>query len=169
MDNPEFKVRIIDFYRDIGEPAIITLCKDNECKELLELSTISDFSIIKKNKNKWKIKDKRKLLKEIDIVKKNKIKEITDTLSQYSTINKKTMAELENINNLKKTLEKDEIYNKLKNLSTISSKKCSLVTKNKTFKNIYKSNDNFPLGQIKIIDVKNSLSDDYIEIYSNFL
>jgi hypothetical protein len=200
MDNNDFKIKIIDFYRDVDKPIITSLYDDMDTKNVLELSTVTNFNVLKKNKNNWKIKDKRTLLKEIDIVKKKKIKEFSNMVSKYELIgntllketNNKILSELDTIDNLKKVLEKDEIYEKIKNLTQMNSVKV-MKTKHKSINNKYNKTDltnltqtrtHLPqtkidltqsrtdLSQIKIVDLKQQLlhtpdSENYIEIFSN--
>lgn len=171
----DFKIRIIDFYKDVDKPFLSNLISDNEGKDILELSTKNDFQILKKEKNKWQIKDKRKLLKEIDIVKKKKVKEITTNFNNISkpnqTIdilketNNKLISEIESIDNFKKKMDNDDLYKKLKNLASMnySSKKGG-------FNLNYSSSSDEEL-KIKIISIDKSLDlsseSDYIEVFSN--
>jgi hypothetical protein len=127
MDNKDFKVRIIDFYKDVDKPIINDLYNDEKAKNVLELSTKTQFSLLKKNKNKWIIKDQRKLLKEIDSVKKKKVNEIKSSftklnnedinINELKDSNNKLIADLESIDNLKKNIDDNELYTKLQNLT----------------------------------------------------
>jgi len=83
-ENENFQIRIIDFYKDVDKPLITNLYNDNEGKDLLKISLKNELSLLKKEKNKWQIKDKRKLLKEIDVVKKRKVKEITSNFNNIT-------------------------------------------------------------------------------------
>jgi hypothetical protein len=128
MDNKDFKVRIIDFYKDVDKPIINTLYNDEQTKNVLELSTKTQFPLLKKDKDKWIIKDKRKILKEIDVVKKKKVKEIKSTftkltnestnLNDIKNSNNKLLADLETIDNLKKNIDNDDLYLRLQNLTS---------------------------------------------------
>jgi len=173
----DFKIRIIDFYKDVDKPFLSNLINDNEGKNILELSTKNDFQILKKEKNKWQIKDKRKLLKEIDIVKKKKVKEITNNFNSISkpnqTIdilketNNKLISEIESINDFKNKMDNDDLYKKLKNLAAMN-----YTTKNKKGGASFElsSSDSDKEIKIKIINIKKYLSSsesDYIEIFSN--
>jgi hypothetical protein len=76
---------IENYYKDIDKPTINNLINNNNFKNLLELSIITDLYIFKKKtENCWKLKDKRQLLKECDNKKKYKIKEVTNTLNHLS-------------------------------------------------------------------------------------
>ena len=146
-NNLDFKIRIVDFYNDIDKPIINNLYDNQDFKNILELSVETKIPIFKKDKNKLKIKDKRKLLKEAEIIKKQKIREITTNLNTKEDvkINDKLMSDIETINNFKKNVES--------NLGSLLG------------------GSNY---EIKIIDLpskkpkKKELSDDdYIEVFSN--
>jgi hypothetical protein len=127
MDNENFKIRIVDLYKGIEEPIINNLYKDEKTQDLMVLSIQNDLSLLKKNKKKWIVKDKRKLLKEIDLIKNKKVKEFTSSISKLGknspdinlikNKNNKIISDLEAIDNLKKSLNNDEIYSKLQNIS----------------------------------------------------
>ena len=189
MDEQNFKIRIIDFYKDVDKPILTNLFNDNEGKNILEQSTINDLQILKKEKNKWQIKDKRKLLKEIDIIKKRKVKEITSnfnsigktnqSISVLKDTNNKLISEIESIDTFKNTMDNDDLYKKLKNLALNSYPKTKNTIKNPIFNTTINEKINFKGGsnniKIKIVDIKNetelkSISEtdsDYIEIFSN--
>ena len=85
MEN-KFDLRIIDFYKNIDIPIINNMVSDNSFKNILELSSISEISLLKKQKKKWCLIDKRKILKDIEITKKRKINEIKNNLSKIDII-----------------------------------------------------------------------------------
>jgi predicted ATP-grasp superfamily ATP-dependent carboligase len=68
MNNQDFKVRIVDFYKDMDKPT--GLHGDNEVKDVLMLSNKTEFPLLQKEKDKWIIKNKGKILKDIDSMKK---------------------------------------------------------------------------------------------------
>ena len=51
MENNNFKIRIIDFYKNIDKPIIDKMVTDNSFKNILELSTVSEIPLLKKEKN----------------------------------------------------------------------------------------------------------------------
>lgn len=186
-ENNNFQVRIIDFYKDVDKPLITNLFNDNEGKDLLKISLKNELSLLRKDKNKWQIKDKRKLLKEIDIAKKRKVKEITSNFNNITKpnqsinvlkdTNNKLISEIESIDNFKKTLEDDKLYERLKNLALMSYSNND-ITKEKKIKNIkggsklknkVKSEEEFT--NIKIINLKETYKSDtdsdFIEVFSN--
>jgi hypothetical protein len=189
MDNQDFKVRIINFYKDVDKPLINNLYDNKDTKELLELSTKNDFNLLKKDKNKWVIKDKRKILKEIDTAKKKKVREYTSKISKINKTspnlelikneNNKIINELESIDNFKKSIDNDNKFNILENLAkenySNNLEKKSLKTRlnRRGGGNI---DDDKMINKIKIIDIKKTFSDvshlssdseDFIEIFSN--
>jgi hypothetical protein len=110
------------YYKNIDKP-IINKCINNlNLKKLLELSSITKLNVFtsKKNKNiEWKLKEKRILLKECDVIRKQKIKEVSESLNKLSK-NKSTnlllevknknnnlLDDIETINTLIETIEKD--------------------------------------------------------------
>ena len=152
MEN-KFDLRIIDFYKNIDIPIINNMVSDNSFKHILELSSISEISLLKKQKKKWCLIDKRKILKDIEITKKRKINEIKNNLSKIDIIkiddiknnNNKLFSDLESINLLKNNINDDNIYNNIKNLSLLSNvvelikdtpyNKYNKITKQKKVKN----------------------------------
>ena len=130
MENNDFKIRIIDFYKDVDKPIINNLYEDNLGKNILEFSTNNEMQILKRNKNSWKIKDQRKLLNELESVKKKKIKNLKESFNNFNDFdineiknkNNKYLSEIETITDLKKNLEIKDNYLKLKNLSLLGTK-----------------------------------------------
>ena len=53
MENNKFNLRIIDFYKNIEVPIINNMVANNSFKNILELSSISEISLLKKQKKKW--------------------------------------------------------------------------------------------------------------------
>jgi hypothetical protein len=119
---------IEDYYKNIDKPIISTYINNLNFKNLLELSTITDLYVFKKQKkNQWKLKDKRQLLKECEFERKKTIKEVTTSLNGLSknkttkiedvkVKNNKMINKIENIDSLIETIEKiyptlsDEYY-----------------------------------------------------------
>ena len=173
MENNNFNVRIIDFYKKINKPIIDKMVTDNSFKNILELSTVSEIPLLKKKKNNWFLKDKKKILKEIENTKKKKIKEMKNNLSKINIIkindikenNNKLISDLESIDLLKNNIEDDNIYNNIRNLSLLSNN-IKLIKK----PNQIGGTNNKKLEIIKIdFDKLNISSDsnDFIEIFSN--
>ena len=190
MENNNFNVRIIDFYKKINKPIIDKMVTDNSFKNILELSTVSEIPLLKKEKNNWYLKDKKKILKEIESTKKKKIKEIKNNLSKINIIkindikenNNKLITDLESIDLLKNNIEDDIIYNNIRNLSLLSNnieltkkpKRNQLGgTSNLNIINNINNKNKKNLKNLKIIKINldelniSSDSNDFIEIFSN--
>jgi hypothetical protein len=205
MDNKEFKVRIVDLYKDIDKPIINNLYENDQTKEIMELSERSELLLLKKDKNRWVLKDKRKLLKEIDIVKNRKVREFSSSISKLGKhspninlmkdTNNKMISDLESIDNLKKSLNDDNVYSKLQNATSINylskdNLKETPKENNKITIPVIKQNDKLKNNTITISNSKSvikskqkggnqkktlsdisqlseSESEDYIEIFSN--
>jgi hypothetical protein len=181
--NQDFTIEIIDFYKEVDKKIINNLINDNETKDILNISSKNDLNILKKDKNNWVMKDKRKILKEIDVVKKKKVKEITSnfnnitkpnqTINILKDTNNKLISEIESIDNFKKNIENENIYNKLKNLASLNSTPQTKITK-KNISNI-KGGSNIKKENtfiVKIVDLKDKISNsesssDFLEIFSN--
>jgi hypothetical protein len=191
MDNNDFKIRIIDFYKNVDKPLLNDLTNNDSFKNILELSTISEIPLLKKEKKNWNLKDKKIILKQIESSKKKKIKDLKNNLSKIDTIkindikekNNKLLTELETINLLKNTIEDDKMYHQLSNLSKLTNETI-LAKKVKGGKKKYQNGGDFT--SIKVIDIEekkniekinigsiipkeilSSESDEFIEIFSN--
>jgi hypothetical protein len=163
---------IIFAIKEINKPIIDKMITDNSFKNILELSTISEITLLKKQKNNWFLKDKKKILKEIETSKKKKMKEIKNNLYKINIIkindikenNNKLFSDLESIDLLKNNIENDIIYNNIKNLSLLSNN-IELTKQPKR-----KTKQKKKLEIIKIdFDKLNLSSDstDFIEVFSN--
>lgn len=79
---------IIDQYYSLVDKNLISnLCKNNNLKNLIKLSTISDLYIFNKKNKKWYLKSKDKLLKECDNIKKKELKTSSTLLSNLAKLN----------------------------------------------------------------------------------
>jgi hypothetical protein len=103
------------YYKDIDKPIVNNIINNYNLKNLLNLTTIIDLSVFtnkKRNKKEWQLKDKRKLLKECEIKKKEKIKEATNTLtSLFTNKSKKAIDDVKNKN--------ETILNEIENIDTL--------------------------------------------------
>ena len=97
------KNNLENYYKDIGKPIINDCINNLNLKKLLELSSITKLNVFisKKNINtEWKLKEKRILLKECDIIRKQKIKEVSESLIKLSkNKSKNLLVEVKNKNN----------------------------------------------------------------------
>lgn len=175
MENNDFKVRIIDFYKDVDKPIINNLYEDNLGKNILEFSTNNEMQILKKDKNSWKMKDQRKLLNELESVKKKKIKNLKESFNNFNDSdineiknkNNKYLSDIETITDLKKNLGNKDNYLKLKNLSLLGTKNIKGGSINQNTLKIIDINNNKEIN-IKIDNIiLSSESEEFIEIFSN--
>jgi hypothetical protein len=101
------------YYKNIDKPVIDNCVNNLNLKNLLDLSTITDLYLFtKKKKNKWKLKDKRELLKECDIKRKKTIKAVSTSLNVLSKNNSKNL-----VKEIK--LKNDILLNKIENIDSI--------------------------------------------------
>lgn len=111
-----------NYYKNINKPIINECINNLNLKKLLELSSIAKLNVFTSNKNKsseWKLKEKRILLKECDLIRKNKIKEVSESLSKLSKNKSKNLLlevkdknnnllnDIETIDTIIETIEKD--------------------------------------------------------------
>ena len=109
---------IENYYKNIDKPLINNYINNLNLKNLLSLSTLTNLYIFtKKTKNQWKLKDKRKLLKECDIKRKKTLKEASISLNMLSKTkssniikeikikNDNLLNQIENIDSLIETIE----------------------------------------------------------------
>ena len=117
MEDTEFKVRIIDFYKDVDKPIINNIYEDNFGKNVLEFTMLNQVPILKKEKSNWKVKEKNKIIKDLDTVQKRKIKVFKDSFNGFNELdiqqikerNNKLLSEIETITDLKKKIESGKI------------------------------------------------------------
>ena len=161
MENNNIKLcKLCKFYKDIDEPIINNMITDDSFKNILELSSVSEIQLLKKQKDNWCLIDKKTLLKNITTTKNKKLKEIKNNLSKIDSIkindikenNNKLFSDLESIDLLKNNIEDDNIYNNIKNLSLLSNKV--------ELKKKYKKNKKSDFGSsIKIIDIEENIEE----------
>ena len=125
---------IENYYKNIDKPIINNYINKFNLKNLLELTTITDLCVFQnKKKNEWKLKDKRQILKECEVKRKIKIKEATKTVNLLAKNKSKEIInyikeknnnlfnEIENIDTLIETIEKDYPINDINFLETFSN------------------------------------------------
>lgn len=109
-----------NYYKNIDKPIINDCLNKFNLKNLLELSTITNLYVFTKQKKKnWRLKEKRMLLKECDIKRKQKLKAVTESINELSKNKSKDLLlevkqknnslfnEIETIDTLIETIEKD--------------------------------------------------------------
>lgn len=167
MEDTEFKVRIIDFYKDVDKPIINNIYEDNFGKNVLEFTTLNQVPILKKEKSNWKVKEKNKIIKDLDTVQKRKIKVFKDSFNGFNELdiqqikerNSKLLSEIETISELKKKLDNEDNYLKLQNLASLGSVKINTDNKKNRQKGgsvtkLHKLDSKNPGKNKKTIDIK---------------
>ena len=81
MSNTKNIIKISDYYKDFN---IEENMLDNNLRNLLFLTANNDINIFSYNKNKKKLKNKKKIIKDCKDLKKIKLGEFTKELSNYS-------------------------------------------------------------------------------------
>ena len=150
MDNinskPQFiKIKLKDDIKSIK------IDKENESKivnfkNLIDLTNQVDLDLFKMNRNKWVIKDKRKLIGECKKKRKKKVKELTKGINLIAKKNE------DNISNKIKVLN-DEIYNEINTIDEVISE----------------LNSNVDLSNLKFLttNISENSSEEFIEVFSN--
>jgi hypothetical protein len=81
----DIKNYLENYYKNIDRPMIYNCINNLNLNKVLELSAIIKLYIFtNKKKDKWELKDKKILLKECNTIRKLKIKEIYNLLTQLS-------------------------------------------------------------------------------------
>lgn len=196
-DKIEKKLDIDNYYSLIDKNYLTSLTKNNNLKNLINLSTQTDLYVFNKKNKKWQLKSKDKLLKECEQIKKKEIKVSSSMLSNLAKLSKThDSVEVKNIcQNLENKVNNiDKIINCINNLenveydqqnseNSLTKFKPNIVSFDEiqqSPKSIYKSKkDNKNHEQIKNekivnlsqtlnnITVTSSSSENYIECYTN--
>jgi hypothetical protein len=96
--------KIDTYYSNVDKKVLTNLCKNNNLKNLINLSTQTDINVFNKNK----LKNKNKLLKECEQIKKKELKHTSMLLSNLAKLNQ--VNDIQNIHNVCQKLE-DKITN----------------------------------------------------------
>jgi len=75
-----------EYYSSVDKNLIENMYKNNNLKNLINLSSKSDLYIFNKKNKKWQLKSKDKLLKECNQIKKKEIKESSIMLSNLAKL-----------------------------------------------------------------------------------
>ena len=157
-----------DYYSLVDKNLMDNLYKNNNLRNLINLSTKSELYIFNKKNKKWQLKSKDKLLKECNQIKKREIKESSIMLSNLAKLsNNNEYNVVSNIyNNLQtKIADIDEIVNCINHID-ISSE--SLNNFNPNIVNFDNKKDSLINTDLNL-DVKSDSSsyENYIECYGN--
>lgn len=156
-----------DYYSSVDKNLIDDMYKNNNLRNLINLSTKSDLYIFNKKNKKWQLKSKDKLLKECNQIKKKEIKESSMMLSNLAKLSSNnefnTVSTI--YNNLQtKIADIDEIVNCINHID-ISSESI-----NNFNPNIVNFDNKQKLINIDLnLDTKSDSSnyENYIECYGN--
>lgn len=96
-DENEKKVNINDYYSSVDKNILNNLCSNNNVKNLIYLSSQMDLNPFNKKNKKWQLKSKDKLIKECELVKKKKIKDLSVSLSNLAKLGPNNISEVKNI------------------------------------------------------------------------
>lgn len=83
----DYKNKIINHYSLVDKNTINTLCANDNLKNLILLSTKTDINVFNKKYKKWQLKDRDKLLKECEQIKKKELKNSSLMLSNLAKLN----------------------------------------------------------------------------------
>jgi hypothetical protein len=98
-----FDNTIDQYYSLVDKNLISNLCKNNNLKNLIKLSTISELYVFNKKNKKWYLKSKDKLLKECENIKKKELKTSSIMLSNLAKLNNNH--DVSNIKDICETLQ----------------------------------------------------------------
>jgi hypothetical protein len=197
MDKKDSIEQISNYYTGIDEETLNNISKNNiNIKKLIKLSTISNVKVLNKYNKTWKLKNKDKIINDCDKIKNKQLKSSGSLLTNLAKLSHNYKikdnvryiydeldSKLSNINKI--------IYyaNKIESYSEEYKSKEKLSKKNKIKENTIKKHTNKEntnnnklidnksfdnLSIIKLNDIiKNisdtySLSEHYIECYSNY-
>jgi hypothetical protein len=103
---------IEQYYSLVDKKLISNLCKNNNLRNLIKLSTVSDLYIFNKKNKRWHLKNKEKILKECQNIKKKQLKNSSLILSNLAKLNSNY-----NISNVKDIYT--NLHNKISNIDNI--------------------------------------------------
>lgn len=144
-----------EYYSSIDKNIINNLCKNNNLKNLINLSTQSDVFVF--NKRNKTLKSKEKLLNECKQIKNKELKTTSSMLSNLAKLNNSKQITIPNSNsnptdNVKQICK--QLENKMNTIDQMISCINDLDTDSPTLKNY----------NVKIVNID---EDQYLECYSN--
>jgi len=163
-----------DYYSSVDKNLLENLYKNNNLRNLINLSSKTDLYIFNKKNKKWQLKSKDKLLKECNQIKKKEIKESSIRLSNLAKLTNNN--EYNSVTSIYNTLQLkiadiDKIVNCINHIDTSSESinqdffKPNIVSFDEIPINKKESTINLNLE----IDSKSESSccENYIECYGN--
>lgn len=172
---------INQYYSLVDNNLITNLCKNNNLKNLIKLSTSTDLYVFNKRNKKWNLKSKNTLLKECQNIRKKELKLSSSMLSNLAKLNstkdilnvKNICSDLQNkITNLDNIIDCIE-HLELSPVSTNNNLEISKTNNIQSFTEQLQPIENINI--INIIDINHDSnkqnttdnSDSFIECYSN--
>jgi len=149
------------YYFSVDKNLITNLCKNNNLKNLIKLSTVSDLYIFNKKNKKWYLKSKEKLLQECNNIKKKELKTSSTMLLNLAKLN--TLQDGTEVKDICKILETkiNNLDNLIKYINDIDP---SLDKNPNILSNVSKNKIN---DLCKYSQSITDSSDSFIECYSN--
>ena len=87
MDDITNNIKIDEYYSRIDKNILTNLCKNENLKNLIHLSTYTDIYVFNKKNKNYQLKTKDKLLKECEQIKRKEIKTSSSMLSNLAKLN----------------------------------------------------------------------------------
>ena len=132
-------IKISDYYKDIN---LSEQKLDNNIRNLLHLTASNDINLFSSSKSKKRLKNKKKIIKDCNNLKKIKLNAFTKELSNYSNFeesvdttylesrNNEYINNIKNIDKIIKILNDDKEMNKLKGLINNKDKYIEVYSNN---------------------------------------
>ncbi len=160
-----------EYYSSVDKNLLENLSKNNNLRNLINLSTKSDINIFNKKNKKWQLKSKDKLLKECNQVKKKEIKESSIMLSNLAKLsNNNQYNSVSSIySNLQsKIADIDKIVDCINHIDTTSESVSQDFKPNiVNFNEISINNKELKINLNLDSKSESSCSENYIECYKN--
>lgn len=147
---------IEQYYYSVDKNLISNLCKNNNLKNLIKLSTVSDLYIFNKKNKKWYLKSKEKLLKECENIKKKELKTSSTMLSNLAKLN--TIQDVSKIKDICENLQTkiSNLDNLIKCINHIESSVDNIIQISYEHdENINKKNNVVSFDEIKDVTIVN--------------
>jgi hypothetical protein len=139
MDESESKIN--EYYSSVDKNYINDLCKNNNLRNLIHLSTTTDLYLFDKKHKKWHLKSPNKLLKKCESIKKKELKNSSSILSNLAKLNNDNINVSTVCDNLKCKI--NNIDNMIRYIHAVEKEPENIIS----------------------LNIQNS--EDYIECYSN--
>jgi hypothetical protein len=165
-----------EYYSSVDKNLLENLSKNNNIRNLINLSSKSELYIFNKKNKKWQLKSKDKLLKECNQIKKKEIKESSVMLSNLAKLtNNNEYNSVSTIYNKlqSKIADIDKIVNCINHIDSSSESinqdffKPNIVSFDEIPINIHKKESSINLNLQIDSKSESSCCENYIECYGN--